>query len=305
MNRIIKTAAYFCIGLMTVFATACNSDEWGPGPQPNPDSPVVYFNSSNPQEIAIDPGAGQFTITVSRVNYDSALTVPIDIVSNPYELPIPTSVTFSAGQESVDMVISFTESDFEIETNYPFELRLPFEYTNPYDSTVEGSMTFRGSFKINEPWVHIGTANCVFQVLSGGTAFGDHPQDIYKKELAGLYKMDNWCLNNTGEWYGDLLFTVVDKKVHVDESIGYHGTAGRWYFYLPDATSDDPSFQINGHLPHASGVYMTYFYLYKVGSTDSAFAMDFDEEAKTATLGGYSRYSGGVSGGRFKLHYTW
>ncbi len=63
-----------------------------------------------------------------------------------------------------------------------------------------------------------------------------------------MFKIEDWCLNGTDEPYGDLIFTVDENKQLIpDASVGYHAVdAKRWYFYTPNATSDDTSFQING-----------------------------------------------------------
>jgi hypothetical protein len=308
MNKIYKIPAFLICGLLMILSTSCNDDDnWSPGHAVDPSSPKVYFEESNIGEVA--PEDEYLNISVSRVNTSSSVTVPITVIWSSEGLTFPDQdVTFASGEKTAYFRIGFSQ-DITYETPYPFELKINESYTDPYDATIPGSTVFTGSLIRAEPWVFIAETTCTFEGRSGTNLAKYDPfkQKLYKKEIAGIFKFENWCLNNTGEWYGDFIFTIDnDKQILPDASIGYHGASGRWYFYVPWAASDDSEFQINGHLPTGTGVYMTYFYLYTVGSTDSRYAMDFDEEARIAKIGGYSRYSSSAfSSGAFLLHYTW
>lgn len=311
----MKTIKYYFICTITIIVAFClkgcsdDKNNYLPGPEVLPTAAKVYFNESNGSIGNVELDEEYLNIAVSRVNTSGSLTVPIIVSWSSEGLSFPDqSVTFNSGEETAYFRVKYA-SDLEYETLYPFKLELDHAYTDPYDESIPGTVTYKGNLNRIEPWAFVADMTCTFEALSGSkpATFDSFKQKLYKKEKAGIFKIENWCLNNTGEWYGDLIFKVDEKKrIHPDESIGYHGYAGRWYFYVPWATSDDTEFEINGHLPTSTGVYMTYFYLYKVGSTDSAYAMDFDEEAKTATIGGYSRYSKSTfSSGRFQIHYTW
>ena len=307
----MKTPKYlFGYIIAALFITGCSNNEnfYQPGPDVNPNSPKVYFNASNPGVGNVDTGDQYLNIAVSRINTSGSITVPITVTWHSEGLTFPDQgVTFAAGEETAYFRVGYS-NDLTYETPYPFGLAIEHSYTDPYDSSIPGTVTFKGNLNRVEPWVLVANTTCTFQGTSGSNLakFDNFTQALYKKELAGIFKFENWCLNGTGEPYGDLIFSVRNNQMYPDPSVGYHGESGRWYFYVPWATSDDTSFQINGKLPTSTGVYMTYFYLYTVGSTDSRFAMDFNEQAKTARLGGYSRYSSSTfSSGAFMLHYTW
>lgn len=311
MKKIIKSKLLLVFALSAIVLVSCDEKAtWSPGQPALPNNQGVYFDKSNGAIGDVELDEDYLNVAVSRLNTSAALTVPVKVIWASEGLIFPDqSVSFAAGEETAYFRVGFNKEIIEFETPYPFELSLDPQQTDPYDEFMPGTANFIGKFNRVEPWVFIADMNCTFEALSGSkpAAFDPFTQKLYKKIRTGRYKIENWCLNNTGEWYGDLLFTV-DKEntIIVDESIGYHGAAGRWYFYLPWADSDSSSWQINGHLPTSTGVYMTYFYLYVKGSTDSAYAMDFDEDAKTAKVGGYSRYSKSTfSSGRFQITYNW
>jgi hypothetical protein len=298
----MKTLNIIACALLMTLTSCAEKDTWTPGPQTDPSSPRVYFELSD-GEIAPD---GEFlSLAVSRKNTSGAITVPITVVKSAPELSFPDAgVTFAAGEKTAYYRVNFSPGS-KYETDYPFELKIDEAFTDPYLIESPG---FAGHLRRLEPWVFVAEMDCSYETKSGSAKFDPWKQKLYKKEIAGLFRIEDWCLNGTGEWYGDLIFSVNENKQLIpDPSVGFHLTADkRWYFYTPDATSDATSFQINGHLPTETGIYMTYFYLYTVGSTDSRFKMDFDEEARTACLGGYSRFSGSAfSSGAFYLNYKW
>ncbi len=305
MNKINKISAFLISGLLMIMSFSCSDDDkWNPGPEVNPSSPRAYFDYSNSGNV--EAGESHLNVAVSRVNTSGSVTVPISITKSTEGLSFPDqSVTFAAGEETAYFKVSFKE-DLPFETDYPFELKIDEAYTDLY--IADGAPFYSGSLRRLEPWVFVAEATCTFQASKA--AFDPFKQKLYKKEIAGIFRFENWCLNNTGEWYGDLIFTVNENnQILPDPSIGFHDTsAKRWYFYEPGKASsgDDTKYQINGHLPTSTGVYMTYFYLYTVGSTTSNYFMDFDESARTAKIGGYSRYSSSTfSSGAFTLSYTW
>lgn len=311
MDNIYKISVSLIISLtMAMFMSCGDDDKWSPGEEADPNSPKVYFSESNTGEAEAEDS--YLDIIVLRVNTSSAITVPVTVTRSSEGLTFPDeSVTFAAGEDTAYFRVNISQ-ELEYETAYPFALKIDESYTDSYDATIPGSPIFSGNLIRLEPWVLVAEATCTFEGTSGSklAAFDSFKQNLYKKEIAGIFKFENWCLNDTGEWYGDFIFTVDEnQQIIPDASIGFHDTDNnRWYFYEPGKASsgDDTEYQINGHLPTSTGVYMTYFYLYTLGSTTSRYVMDFDEEAKTATMGGYSRYSASTfSSGAFILHYTW
>jgi hypothetical protein len=309
MKKINKIAAFLTLGILMIMSVSCDdNDNWKPGAEVDPSSPKAYFGQYNSGEV--DPDATYLNVVVSRMNTSGSVTVPITVTKTSEGLSFPDkSVTFAAGEATANFRIDFSQ-DIPFETAIPFGLKIDEAFTDPYDANIPGSPLFSGSLKRAEPWVLLGETTCTFEGTSGTNraTFDPFKQKLYKKEIAGIFKIENWCLNNTGLWYGDFIFTVnEDKKILPDESIGYHDiSAKRWYFYEPGRASsgDDTQYQINGHLPTDTGVYMTYFYLYTVGNSSSV--MDFDEDGRTARMVGYSRYSKSTfSSGSFSLRYTW
>ncbi len=304
--RIMSTAGRiaFAVAIATLFSCA-KGDLWRPGPEVDPDSPRAFFGE--PVAGWIEDGGDYLDVAVKRVNKSGRVTVPIAVTASAEELSFPAgNVVFEEGEETAAFRVTLNE-DAEYERNYPFELKIDEAYADPY--TALGTPVYKGSVRLVEPWTHIATMDCTFEARSGANRpqFLPFEQQLYKKAISGLFRIEDWCLNGTREWYGDLIFTVDEnKQIHPSPEIGFHSGNNRWYFYTPDATSIDSRFQLNGHLPTEQNVYMTWFYLYTVGSSDSRYSMDFDEEARTAKLGGYSRYSSNLfSHGSFVLHYRW
>jgi hypothetical protein len=290
-----------CAALM-MLASCSDKDNWVPGSKVDPNCPEVYFEDS---DGAVSPEDTFLELTVSRINTTNAITVPVKLVRAAEGITVPeSSVSFAAGEKSVKFRVDFDQS-LEYEVGYDLRLELEESFTNPY--AAERATIFDGHLRRLEPWTLVAEMTCTYEARSGNAVFDPFKQKLYTKKVAGLYYIENWCLNNTGEDWGNFYFSLnADNKIIPDPAYGYHGAAGRWYFYVPGATSDSSSWQIPGYLPNANNHYMTYYYLYLVGSTDSAFAMDFNAEEKTITLGGYTRFnSGGFTAGRFHLHYTW
>ncbi len=284
---------------------SCAEDVWRPGPEVDPGSPRAFFGE--PVSGWMEDEVGYLDVTVMRANTAGSAVVPITVVASAEELLFPAgSAVFGEGEEAAAFRVALNE-DAEYERNYPFELKIDEAYADPY--TALGTPVYKGSVRLVEPWTHIATMDCTFEATSGANRpqFLPFRQELYKKTKSRIFRIADWCLNGTGEWYGDLTFTVDgNKQMHPAPDIGFHSDNDRWYFYTPDATSIDSRFQLNGRLPTEQNVYMTWFYLYKVGNSDSRYSMDFDEEARTARLGGYSRYSSTLfSHGSFVLHYEW
>jgi hypothetical protein len=306
--KTIKKYLYLTALVSVASLVSCTEkpDDWIPGPNANPTSTKAYFE---PSGGTIEPGGESLELSVSRLNTEGAATVPIHVVKAPKELVFPAKeVTFKAGEKTVVFEVRFTEES-KYEVDYPFELKIDDASTSPYLIEPVG---FIGKLRRLEPWVFVAEMDCTYEARGGSkrAKFDPWKQKLYKKNIAGTYRIEDWCLNGTGEWYADLIFSVDgNKQMLPDPSIGYHDIkAKRWYFYEPGKASsgDDTQWQINGHLPTTTGVYMTYFYLYTVGNTTSSYDMTFDPVAKTATLGGYSRFSKSTfSSGAFHLHYTW
>jgi predicted small lipoprotein YifL len=306
----MKNSSHFAFLLLLAIVSLASCGEkgnWTPGPKVDPNSVKAYFEPATGQ---VDPEEEFLALTLSRVVTTEAVTVPIVVVSAAPELSFPAkSVTFAAGEKNATFRVDFS-ADTKWEVDYPMVLKVDDSHADPY--IVDGNYMFSGSLRRLEPWVYVADMTCTYEARSGSkpAKFDPFIQKLYKKEIAGnQFMIENWCLNNTGEKWGNFAFRVDENnQIHPDPSVGWHGTKGRWYFHVPWATAEEPveEWQIEGYLPNTEGVHMTYYYLYTVGSTDSRFKMDFNEAEKTACFGGYTRFNKSTfSSGAFYLHYTW
>ena len=134
------------ISLLIVFAaiiTACNKDDWKPGPKV--DVPGIYFDVARSQTSAMLGPDDKFIVIVLGRDGNksaSALDVPITIVSADEGLSIPSKVTFVAGSAFAELKIEVTDEDWDEKS---YSLEIDSKNYGPYTqgvTTISGEIFF-------------------------------------------------------------------------------------------------------------------------------------------------------------------
>ena len=147
---------FILMGIVAVagLLSACtSSDDYEPGPKDS--GAQVYFPNTIPSEFNVGDDESSVTIPVRRVVTDAALTVNIlASVEQGQEgiLNIPSSVTFEAGSDLANLVITFDRSTLVDGTEYKASLLL----------NDEQNLTQYGNYMIDItiipwPWEELGT----------------------------------------------------------------------------------------------------------------------------------------------------
>lgn len=128
----MKLNKIFMLGLMATAAlfTACSSDhdyEWGKQAGSNN---VTFANEEN---LVLALSENSFDVTLSRTaeTSASAISVPIEVLTAPDFMTIPSTVEFAAGQTEATMTIAIGEG-METFVDYNVSLRIAEDYTNSY-----------------------------------------------------------------------------------------------------------------------------------------------------------------------------
>ena len=128
-----------------------------------PGNAQVYFSKDLPSQQNISIKVNSFSIPVSRVKTDDAITVGISLTSDDNFLTAPGSVSFAAGQSSADITISYNPETLVYDQFKSATLTISDEnYTTPYGSS---SYTFKAG--VLSPYASIGSGSLVEDYLWG------------------------------------------------------------------------------------------------------------------------------------------
>ena len=149
----MKSLKIFFLATVAIAAglfTACNDDDFTAGP--DVDGAQVYFPENVTTKHSISDDITSIAIPVKRIVKDEALTVAI-LASDESELfTIPSSVTFAAGKETSELLITFDRTALEDGKEYP----LSFLINDEDNSTPYGNRML--SIPVAPwPWEKLGT----------------------------------------------------------------------------------------------------------------------------------------------------
>lgn len=134
MKEIKKFLAMALVLTAGVLA-GCSEEEYEPGARV--DGTEVYFPNTIASEYAVGDDESTVTVPVRRVKSDAAQTVSILASDESKLFTIPASVTFDAGSDKADLLISFDRSKLVDGTEYPISLLITDEEnTSPYGNNM-------------------------------------------------------------------------------------------------------------------------------------------------------------------------
>lgn len=153
MKYITKFLLMGIVAVAGLLSACTSSDDFEPGPKDS--GAQVYFPNTIPSEFNVGDDESSVTIPVRRVVTDEALTVNIlPSIEQDQEgiLNIPSSVSFEAGSDLANLVITFNRSALVDGTEYKASLLL----------NDEQNLTHYGNYMIDItiipwPWEELGT----------------------------------------------------------------------------------------------------------------------------------------------------
>ena len=185
----MKSIKIFILAIVATaagFFTACNDDDFKAGP--DVDGAQVYFPDNVTSAYSISDDVTSIAIPVKRIVKDEALTVPI-LTSDESELfTIPSSVTFAAGKETAELLITFDRTALEDGKEYP----LSFLINDENNSTPYGNRILNITVA-PWPWEELGTGKFREDWLSNvfDPNFFEIEVTIHKhKSKAGIYMVE-------------------------------------------------------------------------------------------------------------------
>lgn len=116
----MKSIKIFFLATVAIVAglfTACSDDDFKAGPEV--DGAQVYFPENVTTQHSISDDVSSIAIPVKRIAKDEALTVTVLASDESGLFTIPSSVSFAAGKETSELLITFDRTKLEDGKEYP------------------------------------------------------------------------------------------------------------------------------------------------------------------------------------------
>lgn len=149
------------VALVAGLFVSCDDTDYTAGPEDG--GAQVYFASeAASQTFNVGDDESSVSIPVKRIESAEALTVAIlsDAGEKQELFDIPESVTFAAGQNAVDLVISFDRTALEDGAEYPIELLINDDNVTAYGRSQIGIKVvpwpwekLKGTGKFRDDWI--------------------------------------------------------------------------------------------------------------------------------------------------------
>ena len=110
----MKSLKIFFLATVAIVAglfTACSDDDFKAGPEV--DGAQVYFPENVTTDYSISDDVTSIAIPVKRIAKDEALTVAVLASDESGMFTIPSSVSFAAGKETSELLITFDRTKLE------------------------------------------------------------------------------------------------------------------------------------------------------------------------------------------------
>lgn len=252
MNKILAGL----VAVASVFATfSCSEDDsYTPAEPETGVKPYVYFSENNETTLSLEPTApAELTFTVCRQDTKDAIEMPLIVTENTSNVfNVPSSVSFAAGEESVDVTVTFP--DAPIGTPCSLTVGFSSEYTGIYYSGI-GQQTFT----VNRvKWNNVGyVVSQSGEKIEGWAMFTDdyvtgffgvqnvsYPIEVQERDdVRGLFRLKNvygasYPYNEPGD-YDDTqdYYITIDatnpNKVYIPEltDLGFDWGYGNFYIW--------------------------------------------------------------------------
>ena len=202
----MKSAKYLFGAMLALFVaagmSACSDDPYMPADPEN--TAQVYFPDTNGASINLSMTETSFSVPVSRAKTDAALSVAVTTTGNPGYYTIPSTVEFAQGQAESALVIGYDPEAI----GYDNFSELTFTISDPSVTTLYGLSTYTAKVGIPAPWISLGMATVVDDIVSGGYGVGNPVYEVEIESNAlypGFYRLVNpfgepYPLNEPGDY---------------------------------------------------------------------------------------------------------
>jgi hypothetical protein len=149
----MKSIKIFFLATVAIVAglfTACSDDDFKAGPEV--DGAQVYFPENVTTQHSISDDVFSIAIPVKRIAKDEALTVAVLASDESGLFTIPSSVSFAAGKETSELLITFDRTKLEDGKEYPLSFLI-----NDEDNTTPYGNRSLDIIVAPWPWVKLGT----------------------------------------------------------------------------------------------------------------------------------------------------
>lgn len=149
----MKSIKIFFLATVAIVAglfTACSDDDFKAGPEV--DGAQVYFPENVTTQHSISDDVSSIAIPVKRIAKDEALTVAVLASDESGLFTIPSSVSFAAGKETSELLITFDRTKLEDGKEYPLSFLI-----NDEDNTTPYGNRSLDITVMPWPWVKMGT----------------------------------------------------------------------------------------------------------------------------------------------------
>lgn len=185
----MKSLKIFFLATVAIVAglfTACSDDDFKAGPEV--DGAQVYFPENVTTDYSISDDVTSIAIPVKRIAKDEALTVAVLASDESGMFTIPSSVSFAAGKETSELLITFDRAKLEDGEEYPISFLL-----NDEDNTTPYGNRSLDIVVAPWPWVELGTGkfrdDYLCSMFNGGNP--EIEVTIHKhKSKAGIYMVE-------------------------------------------------------------------------------------------------------------------
>ena len=185
----MKSLKIFFLATVAIVAglfTACSDDDFKAGPEV--DGAQVYFPENVTTQHSISDDVSSIAIPVKRIAKDEALTVAVLASDESGLFTIPSSVSFAAGKETSELLITFDRTKLEDGKEYPISFLL-----NDEDNTTPYGNRSLDIVVAPWPWVELGTGkfrdDYLCSMFNGGNP--EIEVTIHKhKSKAGIYMVE-------------------------------------------------------------------------------------------------------------------
>ena len=149
----MKSIKIFFLATVAIVAglfTACSDDDFKAGPEV--DGAQVYFPENVTTQHSISDDVSSIAIPIKRIAKDEALTVAVLASDESGLFTIPSSVSFAAGKETSELLITFDRTKLEDGKEYPLSFLI-----NDEDNTTPYGNRSLDITVMPWPWVKMGT----------------------------------------------------------------------------------------------------------------------------------------------------
>lgn len=158
MNRIFNYCAMTLLSAAALTMGSC-TEEYEYDPAGAVAGAQVYFSSELETTVNLEPGATSFTVPVSRVKTDDALTVNLTLTTADEDkdlFSMPGQVSFAEGESTAEVTVDLNP---EIELEYDDFKEVSISVTDADYTTPYGQSVYTFSVGIPAPYKSLGTGH--------------------------------------------------------------------------------------------------------------------------------------------------